>query len=162
MEPKFHIKQHRDARSFEFTNETEPCAPVRTELRIIDPESGEYLYEVTGELSDSEIFTEDIVYPHYFFKDGVYKFQLAIFVQPESEEIEYTSEWEFFGFAALTAGEVMANSLAYKPEESKQKKEWIIEQQRLLTNLKYAAETGNIEYYKENLEQLSRIINYNF
>jgi len=169
LEPKFFIEQHRDARSFSFTDQTgeydaednpggfgtpnpEEGDVTDISLEIIGPEGGSYAYE--GDYSSTlEIFAEDIGYPSTLFKDGVYKFKVTY----TTESDDYTSEVEFFGFASIIASEVMRASLDYHPSESTSKKEWILEQHRLLNNLRFSAQTGNLEYFDENLEQLQKI-----
>lgn len=169
--PKFFIEQHRDGRSFtfrditgEYDEEENPGGfgspnpaeedVVTVALTVLDPKGDEYLYEGVY-LSELEIFTEDIGYPKTLFEDGVYKFKV---VYETVSDVPFESEsWEFFGFAAIISGEIMRASLDYHPSESVSKKEWILEQHRLLNNLRFSAQTGNLEYFDENLEQLQKI-----
>ncbi len=169
LEPKFFIEEHRDARSLKFTDLTgvydseenpggfgspnpDTGDITELELSIIAPNQSEYTF-VSSYIPEIQIFTEDLVYPGTTYADGVYKVKLKYSTASE----EFESEWEFFGFASIIAGEVMRTSLDYHPSESREKKEWILEQHRLLNNLRFSAQTGNLEYFDENLEQLQKI-----
>ncbi len=118
------------------------------------------LWEAGVEIKTQDIKSEpdDTSYPSLRFKDGVYDFQVFIVEDdteyPEAEEPQWSV---IMGFAAIITREVMRDSLTYHPSQEKQKKEWILEQMRLLDNLKYSADTGNLQFFQDNLTQLQKL-----
>ena len=99
------------------------------------------------------------------WKDGVEIFKIKdtsdIFIDGAYEFIVYFDDEEVssrgFGFAALIKAEVMTLSLNYRPDMDRRLKELIQEKIRLLDNLHYAGQTGQIEYFVENLTQLQKL-----
>ena len=177
LELKFFVKEHIDGRSFVILDTTgdydaedneggwgtpNPSQSDITsavldiaEIKDANPVfETQYTLSSGGEyFSEDEVSVQDISYPKDRFNDSIYRLRITATTASDT----YTTEWYYFGFASIIAGEVMRTSLDYHPSESKQKKEWILEQQRLLTNLRYSAETGNLQYFDENLLQLQKI-----
>ena len=83
------------------------------------------------------------------FEDGAYEFTVYF------DDAAMSSRG--FGFAALIKAEVMTQSLNYRPDMDRRLKELVQEKVRLLDNLYYAGETGQIEYFIENLKQLQKL-----
>lgn len=170
LDPKFLIEEHRDARSFAFTDLTgeydeednpggfgapNPTTEDVTETIIEFTGPNDILYSVSkdGYNSELEIFTEDVDYSGNTFLDGVYKFRVIF----KTTSDEFNSEYYYFGFASIIAMYVIQSSLSYHPSNNRAEKEWILEQHRLLNNLSFSAQTGNLNYFRENLEQLQKI-----
>ena len=99
------------------------------------------------------------------WKDGVEIFKSedtsGVFVDGAYEFIVYFDDEKVssrgFGFAALIKAEVMVLSLNYRPDMDRRLKELVQEKIRLLDNLYYAGQTGQIEYFVENLTQLQKL-----
>jgi hypothetical protein len=91
-------------------------------------------------------------HPSGIFDDGVYLFELSV----TAGGITYTAT-AHFGFAALIKAETMQQCLAYTPRIERKLKEFIEEKMRLLNNLYYAAQTGQIDHFQDNLVSLQKL-----
>jgi len=167
MAVKFSIQQKPDGKSFIFKDLTDWDDPgmvpdtgdiTKMSLEIEDPKGTEVKYEWTSHTEEEEISIEDLELSTSTFLDGVYKFQLFIETTSSPPDDELESDQIVVGFAAIVTQKVMRASLSYHPNEERKKREWILELQRLLSNLRYSAYTGNYNYYNENLEQLQKIL----
>jgi len=85
------------------------------------------------------------------FPDGVYDFLYEV----ESEE---TSSLDSYGFYANDKQQVIKNSLGYQPEWETATKATINEQIRLLRNLGFATDTGDMESFQINLDELTKLL----
>lgn len=100
-----------------------------------------------------EIFAGDIGYPGTLFEDGIYDFTVTLNFTVEGTHVFD----DVFGFSAQIVGDVMKEALAYREAQSKSHREYVLERVRLMNNLYYAAETGQLEYFQLNLDQLQNI-----
>ena len=174
--PTFHLELSKDALSFllidtteDYDEELNPGGfggdnPLRTDITGVAVSlkiPGEDSYSTAFKVLDieTENFPTSVFLPEDFdintpiFKDGVYSAKVTYNVEGDS----YESEEEWFGFTAVITNNVVKSSLNYSLEQSVQQREWILEQHRLLSNLRYSTETGNIEHFRRNLEQLQKI-----
>ena len=85
------------------------------------------------------------------FLDGVYD----ILYEIVDEE---TSDLATEGFFAPSKNAVVQNSLGYQPEWEYPAKQAIQEQVRLLRNLQFATDTGDIESFQMNLDELQKML----
>lgn len=88
------------------------------------------------------------------FPDGIYDFRVQVI---STTDDEYLSDSLVMGFCAIITGEVMKDSLAYRVSSKKTYREWLLERMRLLDNLRYSAETGNIQHFEDSLLTLQRL-----
>jgi len=171
----FSIEESPDAKSFVFTDLTGEYSVTNitgwTAGLKADLESAQLILEFQdGELTlpydlpvgagfetiwaeGIEIFTGDIAYPGSEYLDGVYDFTVKLVFTVEGEhEFESVN-----GFAAQIIRKVMGEALTYREAQSKSHREYILERIRLKNNLFYAAETGQLEYFQLNLDQLYKM-----
>lgn len=93
-----------------------------------------------------------------YFTDGVYDFTVQL--EDENGDTYPTGDevWGItVGFAAVITREVMQDTLSYHPSNKRRHREWILEQHRLLDNLRYSSQTGNIMYFRDNLDHLKKL-----
>ena len=108
--------------------------------KVLEPSD----FTLSGTGTD-EVTTEDT------FPDGVYDFLYEV----ESEE---TSSLDSYGFYANDKQQVIKNSLGYQPEWETATKAVINEQIRLLRNLGFATDTGDMESFQINLDELTKLL----
>jgi len=166
MALKFFIQQAPDGKSFTFKDLTDwdDLTPDTTDvttmyLEVTLPNEDEpkvCVLDDTEYVEEMEIDAFET--PFSGLPDGVYKFRLLVETELSDPNDKLESSQVLFGFAAAVTQKVMRASLSYHPTESKRKKEWILELQRLLINLRYSAYTGNYNYFNENLKQLEKIL----
>ena len=114
-----------------------------TELTI-SLDAGQITDLATGLVLDPSEFG----YSDTLYADGIYSFT----VKYGGADEPYT-----VGFANIITGDVMKNSLEYRTYLDTKTKDWIDEQNRLLTNLQYAAQVGSTTHYLDNLEALQAL-----
>lgn len=175
---KFKIEEAADALAFTFTDLTgiyhsvtnptgwgapnldqASVAEASLLIRFQDNTEYEYPLDVSGGTLEHwtngiEIFTHDIDFPSEKFTDGIYDFRLWV---KDTFDDEYYSGSVVMGFCAVITGEVMKSSLSYKTSEKRTYKEWLLERMRLLDNLRYSADTGNLQHFQDNLTTLQRL-----
>ncbi len=129
-------------------------------LTITLPNEDEVEYEISdsGYEEEMEIEVAEEDFNLSVFPDGTYKFVLEVTTTSPDPDDEIESDPHYFGFAAIISEQVMKASLAFTPFETKKKREWVLELQRLLNNLRYSAYTGNFNFFDDNLAQLQKII----
>lgn len=115
-----------------------------TELTI-SLDAGQITDLATGLVLDPS----DFGYSDTLYADGIYSFTI---VKDGGADEPYT-----VGFANIITGDVMKNSLEYRTYLDTKTKDWIDEQNRLLTNLQYAAQVGSTTHYLDNLEALQAL-----
>ncbi len=166
MALQFSITESPDGKSFIFKDltdwddisyDTTDITKMALKITFPDESEEEYVLDAAGYTDQEEL--EAAEFNLGVFPDGVYEFVLEI---EEStgvtgpEDLESTPH--FFGFAAIATQKVMGASLAFTPSEERKKREWILELQRLLNNLRYSAYTGNFNFFNDNLKQLQKIL----
>ena len=102
-----------------------------------------------------EIFVNEVGYSDMKFRDGIYSFQIEYNTIYEPEK-QY-SQPIIVGFASIITERVIKDALIYTPQLEKSKKDYIRETMRLLSNLKYSADTGQLQYFEDNLKALYKI-----
>ena len=167
MALKFSITERPDGKAFIFKDLTDwtDMTPITTgditkmTLEIEFPDGSEKEYELgTSYVDEEEIGVEDLSGDIPILPDGVYEFKLLIETGLSTPNDEAESEIILFGFAAIVSQKVMRASLGFKPEDTKKKREWVLELQRLLNNLRYSAYTGNYNFFQDNIKQLQKIL----
>jgi hypothetical protein len=128
-------------------------------IRFQDGEVYSYPFDLVGGnlnywTNGVEIFTYDVNFIGDTFTDGVYDFRLQVI---DNFNEEHLSDALVMGFCAVITGKVMKESLSYKISDKRTYKEWVLEKMRLLDNLRYSAETGNLQHFQDNLSTLERI-----
>jgi len=73
-------------------------------------------------------------------------------------ESEETSSLDSYGFYANDKQQVIKNSLGYQPEWETATKATINDQIRLLRNLGFATDTGDMESFQINLDELTKLL----
>lgn len=172
---RFHIEEAPDAKSFTFYDITgdynantnpggwredgggdDPKREDIKEAKIVKTTIGKKDTSVDFKLNSEtaaewhlgvEFTVDDVI------KDDAFKFELII--KFDDDTIRKTKR--DFGFYALIKEEVMKESLSYRPEMQRTKREIMWEKLRLLDNLFYSTETDQIIHFMENLARLKKL-----
>lgn len=164
MALQFSITERPDGKAFIFKDLTDystlsygsgNITEMTLKIKLPDGEDFiEYELSTTGYVAQEEIEAAELNLS--IFPDGVYTFVLEI---EESATLDSDETDEIlFGFAAIVSQKVMKASLAFQPGDTRKKREWILELQRLLNNLRYSAYTGNYNFFQDNIYQLQKIL----
>jgi hypothetical protein len=176
---RFNIQESPDAKSFVFTDLTggynssanpggwggDNITPdeIESAKLIVVVEQTTYLYNlpVGPDLramweAGVEVFVQDIAYSDLQFKDGIYSFQIE-YTSFDNPSVKIYSQPVIIGFASIITERVIKDALIYTPQLQKSKKDYIRETMRLLSNLRYSADTGQLQYFEDNLNALYKI-----
>ena len=142
---------------------TDLIADIATATLTMEVDSRSYTYNLpvgagfeVDWANGIPITLSDLAYPELSFEDGMYDFTVNITfgANPAKEENIVV------GFFAIILGKVMVKSLQYREGNSKEHREYILELNRLIDNLYYSTQTGQLDYFQSNLAQLEKIIEY--
>lgn len=153
-EISFNVREKADATAFYIYN-TGTTVSTDLTLTVSYASVSVGTFSITGDdliafntAGGLELTTSDINYATSTFLDGIYTFTLNDGVD-DSTHVE--------GFPSIIKLDVIKEALSYRAYQTKAVKDYIVEKNMLLTNLKYSATVGDASKFNENLLMLQRM-----